>query len=63
MNVLKYNMEKLIKIGDAAKILGVDPVTIRRMEDRGKIKCIRRSNIRYIPESEIDRITSIKGKK
>lgn len=53
-------MEKCFKIGDAAKILGVDPVTIRRMETRGEIKCIRRSNIRYVPESEINRITSVK---
>ena len=36
--------DRFIKIGDAAKILGVNPQTLRRWEDAGTVKPAKRTS-------------------
>jgi excisionase family DNA binding protein len=31
----------LMRIGEAAKLIGVSPMTLRRLADRGKIRCFQ----------------------
>jgi putative resolvase len=50
-------MEKLYTIREASEMLSVNPFTLRRWDNEGKIRCVRLQNrYRRIPESEIDRI-------
>lgn len=52
-------MEKLIKIGQAARLLGVDPGTIRAWEKRGIVKGFRRLGHlgpRYFSVDEINKM-------
>jgi len=46
--------ESLIPIGEAAAKIGVSIDTLRRWDKSGKLKAIRRNNIRYYLEKEID---------
>ncbi|PKO15222.1 MAG: IS607 family transposase [Chloroflexi bacterium HGW-Chloroflexi-10] len=56
-------MEKMISIGEASKILGVTPKTIRIWESQGKIKAERTPNgHRRYNRDEIVRLSSFNGK-
>ncbi|GAH48403.1 unnamed protein product, partial [marine sediment metagenome] len=49
--------EKLYKMKEACKILGLHPNTIRLWDKQGKIKVVRpQGGQRRIPESEINRL-------
>jgi len=45
--------ESLISIGEAASRIGVSIDTLRRWDKSGKLKAIRKNNIRYYSEKEI----------
>lgn len=50
-------MERLYRSGEAAKLLGIHPMTLRRWIKAGKIKAKRTAGGEYrIPESEIKRL-------
>jgi len=46
-------MERMYRIGDAARILGVSPSTLRRWDKEGKLKPIRIGRDRLYPESAL----------
>jgi len=48
------NSESLISIGEAAMRLGVSVDTLRRWDKSGKLPAIRKNNIRYYLEKDID---------
>lgn len=52
-------MDRLYRLGEAARLLGVHPVTIRRWVDQGRLRALRtvaRQRERRIPESELSRL-------
>jgi excisionase family DNA binding protein len=56
--------EKLLKLKEACKMLGIHPNTLRRWEKIGKIRVIRtKGGARRIPESEIMRLLKEKAPK
>jgi hypothetical protein len=52
-NFNKIKFESLISIGEAASRIGVSIDTLRRWDKSGKLKAIRKNNIRYYSEKEI----------
>jgi len=55
-------MNNLVRIGDAARLLSVSPITLRRLEREGAIPAARRhprTRARYWLESEIEDIRGI----
>jgi len=59
LDIKRESLGKLYPLKEAARILGVHPMTIKRWEAKGKIKCIKTiGNTRRVPESEIKRILS-----
>ena len=49
--------ERLLKVGDAARALGVSLDTLRRWDRDGRIRCVRDgSNRRMVPLSEVERL-------
>jgi molybdopterin-binding protein len=49
--------DRLLKIGDAARALGVSLDTLRRWDRSGHIRCVRDlSNRRMVPLSEVERL-------
>ncbi|MGB9866278.1 MAG: IS607 family transposase, partial [Bacillota bacterium] len=54
---MKLELEEHYPLRKAAEILGVHPVTLRRWEKEGRIRCIRTpSGQRRFPRSEILRL-------
>jgi len=49
-------MEGLLKIGEAAKALGVSTMTLRRWDKAGNLKPVRISRFRYYRRQDIDRL-------
>ena len=57
-------MDRLLRLDEAARILGVSVDTLRKWDRLGKIKCVRTSGgHRRVPLSEINRILGIKSQK
>lgn len=54
-------MEPLLKIGQAAKIIGVTVQTIRKWDTKGKIQLVRSGTQRMIPLSEVLRMSEKRG--
>jgi molybdopterin-binding protein len=49
--------ERLLKVGDAARALGVSLDTLRRWDRDGRIRCVRdASNRRMVPLVEVERL-------
>jgi len=49
--------ERLLKVGDAARALGVSLDTLRRWDRDGRIRCVRdASNRRMVPIVEVERL-------
>ena len=57
-------MEKLYRLGEAAKILGVSVSTLRRWDMEGRIRLVRTpGGQRRVPESEIKRLLHLREEK
>ena len=53
-------MEKLLRVSEASKILGVAPTTIRLWIRQGRIRAVRIGKLWRIPQSEVERL--VRGK-
>lgn len=51
----------LLRIGQAAILLGVSIDTLRRWEGQGRLTCVRRSNQRLVPSEEVTRLLLERG--
>jgi molybdopterin-binding protein len=54
----RSSSHRLMKVGDAARALGISLDTLRRWDRDGRIRVIRdRSNRRMVPVSEVERLS------
>ena len=49
-------MDEMYRLSQAAKFLGIHPITLRRWADEGRIRCVRLGKERRFPASEIRRL-------
>ncbi len=55
-------MEKLLRLSEACRRLGIHPNTLRKWEKQGKIRVVRTpGGRRRIPESEVERLLGMAG--
>ena len=60
MKSSKNIMITLLRLSEAAKMLGVVPQTLRNWDKQGKIKMVRTvGNQRRVPLSEVERLQSL----
>lgn len=55
---LIFESKDLVGVGEAAKRLGISPMTLHRWIVSGRIMAIRVGSYRAIPRSEIERLKS-----
>jgi len=53
---LVFENSELLGMGEAAKVLGITPMTLHRWCLKGKIQAVKVGSYRAIPKSEIERL-------